>query len=140
MASSYHIHSCTSALCRNIYISLPFPPLKRADSKLCWRWVFKHRWQRQGWPRDPMTGVKGRTVIPNVSPVRVCVCACVRTHACGLHRTVYHTHAWQLRRPEEGSIFPELELQTAVSHHMGAGIEPQPSERTVRLLTAELSL
>lgn len=65
-------------LCAEIYAAL-----KRADSKLCWRWVFKQRWQRQGWPWDPMAGVKGRTVIPNVSPVCVCVYTCMWTpHDC----------------------------------------------------------
>ena len=34
---------------------------------------------------------------------------------------VHHMHAWSLQRSEEGEQPLELELQTVVRHHVGAG-------------------
>jgi hypothetical protein len=38
------------------------------------------------------------------------------------------------------SVLLELELQTVVSYHVGAGIEPGPLEKQMMLLTPEPSL
>lgn len=54
--------------------------------------------------------------------------------------SVYHLHAWSPQRPEESLRSPGTEVrETAVSHHVGARMEPRCVEEQPVLLTAEPS-
>lgn len=54
--------------------------------------------------------------------------------------SVYHLHAWCLRRPKDSiDHAPQLELQRVVSHHVGAR-NSGPLEKEPALLAAEPSL
>ena len=51
---------------------------------------------------------------------------------------VSHTHAWYVRRSEEGPVSLELELWSIVHSHVGAGNQSQDLCKSRVLLAAEL--